>query len=167
MSDEFPQPSARRPDVDIRVAADAVDVRACYAVVAQLRPHLSEADFVAQVARQQREGYVLARLAEGGHVRAVAGFRIMEMLVSGRHMYVDDLVTDEAARSRGYGARLLEWLAQHARAAGCRELQLDSGVQRTGAHRFYFRQGMYISSFHFRQRLEDGNSDRRAASRNL
>jgi hypothetical protein len=29
-------------------------------------------------------------------------------------------------------------------------VHLDSGVQRQHAHRFYFREGMTITSFHFR-----------------
>jgi hypothetical protein len=32
-------------------------------------------------------------------------------------------------------------------------MHLDSGVQRTRAHHFYFRQGLSISSFHFGKKL--------------
>jgi len=32
---------------------------------------------------------------------------------------------------------------------------LDSGVQRNQAHKFYFREGMTITSFHFTQVLSD------------
>lgn len=125
------------------------EVARCYAVVAQLRPHLTEEAFVAQVGRQMAQGFQLAALEDGGAVRAVAGFRFQEMLAHGRLMYVDDLVTDEAARSQGYGAALMDWLLEQARSAGCAKLQLDSGVHRFRAHRFYFLQGMHISSYHF------------------
>jgi hypothetical protein len=36
------------------------------------------------------------------------------------------------------GGMLLDWLCAHARTQGGGELQLDSGVQRGDAHRFYF-----------------------------
>jgi hypothetical protein len=36
-----------------------------------------------------------------------------------------------------------------ARATGCAKLELDSGVQRFDAHRFYLRKRMIISSHHF------------------
>jgi hypothetical protein len=36
-----------------------------------------------------------------------------------------------------------------ARAAGCIKLELDSGVQRFAAHRFYLTKRMIISSHHF------------------
>lgn len=121
----------------------------CYAVMAQLRPHLTQEDFVAQVGRQVGGGYRLAVLEDGGTVSALAGYRFYEMLAHGKVLYVDDLVTDGAARSQGYGAALMNWLLEQARAAGCAKLQLDSGVQRFRAHRFYFVQGMHISSYRF------------------
>ena len=46
-------------------------------------------------------------------------------------------------------SRLLDWLAEEAKEHGCGQLHLDSGVQRRDAHRFYFREGMGITSFHF------------------
>jgi len=125
------------------------EVARCYGVMAQLRPQLTEEAFVAQVRRQMAQGYRLAALEDGGAVRAVAGFRFQEMLAHGKMVYVDDLVTDEAARSHGHGAAMLAWLLEQARAAGCVRLLLDSGVQRFRAHRFYFQRGMHISSYRF------------------
>ena len=68
---------------------------------------------------------------------------------------VDDLVADNAARSRGYGGLLLDWLAAEAKRRGCVGLDLDSGVQRADAHRFYFRQRMTIAAYHFILPLEE------------
>lgn len=133
----------------IFVAETEEDAARGYAVMAQLRPHLSQNEYLAQVERQLLQGYRLALLEADGAVRAAAGYRFYEMLAHGRVLYVDDLVTDEGARSRGYGAALFAWLVEQARAAGCARLQLDSGVQRFDAHRFYFREGMHISSYHF------------------
>lgn len=137
----------------IQLADTDADIAACFPVMHQLRPHLVEGEFVATVRRQQAEGFRLALLREDGAVRAVAGFRIHWMLVAGRVLYVDDLVTDAAARSRGAGAALLAWLADEARAAGCSTLELDSGVQRFDAHRFYLTHRMHIVGHHFRLAL--------------
>ena len=135
----------------IALAENQHDIARCFPVMAQLRPHLAEEQaFVEQVQRQSAQGFRLAYVEDAGTVVAVAGFRDMENLSSGKHVYVDDLVTDAATRSNGYGAALLDWLAEYARAQGCDSLQLDSGVQRFDAHRFYFRQGMHISSYHFK-----------------
>ncbi len=141
------------PNVVIRDAATDEEIACCFPVMRQLRPHLVESEFVATVRRQMRGGYILAFLEDDGEVRAVAGYRLTENLHSSRFLYVDDLVTDSAARSRGHGGRLLAWLTERGRRAGCRSLQLDSGVQRVDAHRFYHVNRMTISSHHFRVEL--------------
>lgn len=116
----------------------------------QLRPHFEEeAAFVAQVERQQRAGYRMAFVEDEGAVRVVAGYRLSESLHAGRFCYVDDLVTDESARSLGYCGALFDWLMAAARAAGCGRFELDSGVQRFAAHRFYLTKRMIIASHHF------------------
>lgn len=136
-----------------RIETDA-QILATSAVMRQLRPHIAEADYLATVRRMMAsDGFGLAAVREGGVVRAVAGYRVMEMLFCGRILYVDDLITDEHARSRGYGKRLLDWLQEEARARKCEQLHLDSGVQRASAHRFYFREGMTIGDFHFWKKL--------------
>jgi GNAT superfamily N-acetyltransferase len=66
---------------------------------------------------------------------------------------VDDLVTLPEARSRGCGAKLLGWLHELARAEGCAQLHLDSGMARRDAHRFYEREGLERSGYHFRSVL--------------
>ena len=120
-----------------------------FPVMRQLRTHLEQTSYVDRVKRQQADGYHLAVLEEGPIVHAVAGFRVLEQLVRGRVLYVDDLVTDEEARSQGYGDALFDWLVVRARALGCAALELDSGVQRHGAHRFYLRKRMDIAAYHF------------------
>ena len=126
------------------------DVRRSFAVIRQLRPHLAEDEYVTRVRAQRAGGYRLAVVEENGTVHAAAGFRILDMLVQGRHMYIDDLVTDETERSKGHGDALFDWLRELAAADSCVMLELDSGVQRTRAHAFYFRKRMHIASFHFK-----------------
>ena len=103
-----------------------------------------------QALRQLGAGYRATVLVDADGVpRAYAGWRVLEFLASGRHVYVDDLVTDAAARSQGLGAALLDWLKAEARRLGCTRLQLDSGTQRKDAHAFYLREGLRIEGFHF------------------
>jgi GNAT superfamily N-acetyltransferase len=124
-------------------------IMACFDAMAELRPHLTRAAFLERIRRQMASGYRLAYTCESGAVVACAGFRILETLAWGRILYVDDLVTIERRRSAGFGARMMEWLTEHARRAKCDEFHLDSGTWRTDAHRFYFKHGMVIKSFHF------------------
>ena len=142
----------------IRIANKDDEIEGCFAVMAELRPHLARDQFVERVRRQGEDNYRLAYLDSAGNVTAVAGFRISECLAWGKFLYVDDLVTASSARSRGRGQALLTWLVEHARANDCDELHLDSGVQRFGAHRFYLREGMDITSHHFVRKLKTDDS---------
>ena len=134
----------------VRIAETEADVARCHGVMCELRPHCADrAEFVAQVQRQRGEGFELAFVEAEDEIRAVAGFRVMEMLFSGKTLYVDDLVTREADRSRGFGGELFDWLVAHAREQHCKMLTLDSGVHRFDAHRFYLAKRMKISAHHF------------------
>lgn len=134
----------------IAFAKSDEEIRACFPVMVQLRTHLVETDFLGRIRGMEKESYQLAYLKDpAGVVRSVAGLRKMNMLFSGRTIYVDDLVTDAATRSHGYGDALVDWLVAYARAEGFDEFSLDSGTQRVDAHRFYLRKRMKISSFHF------------------
>ena len=119
----------------------------------QLRPQLP-ADYAARMAVVFANGGRLAVVADAGRIICVALWRVIENTHEGRRLYVDDLVSDQSSRSQGAGKIMLAWLEDKARALGCEVLALDSGVQRSDAHRFYFREGMHISAYSFRKVLK-------------
>ncbi len=119
----------------------------------QLRDKLP-ADYCARIVQVLAGGARLWLATEGQAVVGVAVWRLVENTYEGRRLYVDDLVTDTAARSRGIGRYILSCLEEKARSLGCQVLALDSGTQRERAHQFYFRFGMTISSFCFRKNLK-------------
>jgi GNAT superfamily N-acetyltransferase len=133
----------------IQIATTPAEIDRCFPVMSQLRPNLIAAEFVGRVQAQQAEGYQLALLEHEGAVVSVAGFRIQNMLSSGKTFYVDDLVTDAAARSKGHGEAMIQWLIALAREADCNSFSLDSGTHRQEAHAFYLRHRLRITSFHF------------------
>lgn len=154
-----PTTPRQSPSIEIAEARSDEDVLATRDVMRQLRPHIAPDAYLPTVRRMmQHDGYRLVALREGGVVRAVAGFRFMEMLYAGKMLYVDDLNTDAGSRSSGHGRVLMEWLKAIARDHGCEQLHLDSGVQREAAHRFYFRERLTISAYHFRVLLGPGRS---------
>lgn len=130
------------------------EIRKCFAAMRELRPHLDEASFMGQARRQvENHGYQLAFIQARGEVVSVAGYRIAEFLAWGKTLYVDDLITRESHRGKGYGGALLDWLLEQAKEAGCAQFHLDSGVQRFDAHRLYLNKRMVISAHHFARAL--------------
>ncbi|BAJ31674.1 MULTISPECIES: GNAT family N-acetyltransferase [Kitasatospora] len=114
-----------------------------------LRPALDADGFARFAAEAAGQGLVFtAALDPAGRCLGVAAHRVLATS-RGRVLFVDDLVTSPAARSTGVGARLLAALAERGRAAGCVRIELDSGVQNHGAHRFYHARRMAVAAFHF------------------
>ncbi|OIR19803.1 aminoalkylphosphonic acid N-acetyltransferase [mine drainage metagenome] len=115
----------------------------------QLRPHLP-ADYMAKMGRVLK-GARMALAVEGDAVLGLAVYRCHENTFDGLKFYIDDLVTDEARRSEGVGHALIAHLEHVARQQGAGGLALDSGTQRTQAHKFYFREGFVIPAFNFKK----------------
>lgn len=129
------------------------EILSCYSVMAELRPHLEKSEFIALVRSMETEGFQLAFIKNDDVVVAAAGYRIYTNLFMGKHLYVDDLVTSSSFRSKGFGEDLIDWLRDLARSSDCKWFHLDSGTQRGSAHKFYFKQGFTIASYHFSEQL--------------
>ena len=119
----------------------------------QLRDRMP-ADYAQRLREVFAGGARMTLAAEGTEVRGVAVWRVIQNTYEGCRLYVDDLVTDATHRSRGVGRFLLAGLEERARSLACDVVALDSGTQRTAAHRFYFREGFVIPSFCFRKSLK-------------
>ena len=73
----------------------------------------------------------------------------LESVRFGQRCWVEDFAIDPRRRSRGVGAALLDAVKAWARSAGATHLELDSGLARTDAHRFYEREGGARQSYSF------------------
>lgn len=123
-------------------------------VLRDLRPDLTPASFASVYEEGYPQGLRFTAAYVDDRCVGVAGWRIVATTFAFKKLYIDDLVTAVGHRSRGVGHALLAELTARARAAGCRVVDLDSGVQRADAHRFYMREGLAITSFHFARAVE-------------
>lgn len=140
--------------IRIAHATTGDEIISTFEVMRQLRPHLEQDQYVDLIrSLMVSDGLKLLAIWDEATVRAVAAYRVMNMLYCGSLIYIDDLVADEHVRSRGYGAQLIARLKDEGRALGCSEIQLISRTAREQAHRFYFREGFGIEYFHFRSKL--------------
>ncbi|OSY42786.1 MULTISPECIES: GNAT family N-acetyltransferase [Pseudonocardia] len=122
--------------------------RGLFHLLGHLRPGFTneQLDELLSVGYDQGLRYLVAQA--GRATVGAAGYRVLATS-RGRILVVDDLVTSPAVRSRGIAPVLLDELRRRAVAAGCCRIELDSGVGNTGAHRFYLRNRLDISAFHF------------------
>ncbi len=136
--------------MQVRIAQDDSEIAHCFPVMVQLLPELQEEKFVARIRSLMESGYALAYVKDNESVYAVAGFRIVEMLLSSEpYLVIDEMVTEKSKRSQGFGTLLFDGLVAHAQKHCCRQIHLDSSVRLVNAHRFYFQKGMHIQGYHF------------------
>jgi len=130
------------------------EILSTFSTFKQLRPHLTEDKFLEKIKRlQDKYDFNLVTVIENDEVKAAAGYRITESLAWGNYFYVDDLITNEKSRRKGYAKILWDWLISQAKENGCEQFHLDSGVHRHNAHRFYLKGGLDITCHHFQMSL--------------
>lgn len=138
----------------IRLAESDEEIQNCYAVMAELRPHVEPDEFLRRVKKlAEIAGYQLAYLTDG-EVKAVAGFRISEWLAGGKYLEIEDLVAKSGEQSKGFGGELFDWLVEVAKKENCDQLRLVSHVRRFAAHRFYLNKRMIIEAHYFSLNLK-------------
>ena len=96
-------------------------------------------------------GRMIVAMEDDGTVVGVSIYRIYETTFDGRRLYVDDLVIDEERRSMGIGKAMMAHFEALGQRENCDMLSLESGTHRLETHKFYFREGLVITSFSFRK----------------
>ena len=98
---------------------------------------------------EDKSGEVLLAEANGAIVGLATVYVDIPSIRFGSRCWLEDLVVTSAQRSTGAGRRLLEAATDWARERSCTHLELDSGIARKDAHRFYLAQGMERQSLVF------------------
>ena len=139
--------------MNIQYATTAKDITRCFEVMKELRPQHSLESFIAAMNAMQKEGYHLLYLQDEEHIVSVAGFRFTTTLYDGLIIDFDDFVTLADGRSKGYGAKVFDYLVTLAKEKNIKSIHLNSNHQRFDAHRFYLNKKMKIVAHHFRLEL--------------
>ena len=138
----------------IQVGKSTEDIFKCWEVLFDLRPHVENLNFVSIIQEMMTAGYQFAFIEEGGRAVAFVGFRYLQYLYNGKHIYIDDLATLPQYRGKGYAAKLLKYVDEVAVSKGYNTVTLDSGHQRFDAHRLYLNNGFNIVAHHFSKKIK-------------
>lgn len=134
--------------MEIKIATEE-EIKYCYKVMQQIRTDLSEEDFINSISTQIKNGYKVVYVLEDKEVICVTGFIISQKLAWGKHLYIDDFVTNKSVKSSVGAKALLDFIKIYAKQQNCNSIHLDSSVQRTEAHKFYLEENMKIDTYHF------------------
>src|SRR3990167_7423048 len=88
---------------------DASNKNEVYEVLKELRPHLNPGEFNRLFSESSKEGFNLVALIDNERVCCVMGYRVVHDFAHGKNIYIDDLVTRDQDRSKGYGKVMIEY----------------------------------------------------------
>jgi GNAT superfamily N-acetyltransferase len=119
------------------------DWRDAWPAVNALRAYVTLESFLANREAHIAEGTRLFGLVKDNVIASIAAIRIGLHLSGEKELYIKDLVTLEAYRSRGLGGELMSFLGDFAVSNGCFRVILHSAQHREDAHRFYMSIGYH------------------------
>ena len=140
--------------VNIRELLNKDELLKAFPVIKQLRTNLSKETYLRLIEDMKKEGYKLFAFYKYDEIVSVIGVIKLTNLYYGKHIWVNDLVTDVKHRSKGYGEILIAFINKWAKENGCEIVALSSGLQRLEAHRFYeSKMGFDKVSYVFKNKL--------------
>ena len=108
-----------------------------FPIMKQLRMDLTEETYIELLQEMSKDGYKLYAMYVKDEIVSLVGLSWRINFYNKRHIFIYDLVTDTAQRSFGYGEKLLKYIHDWAIENGAEYVALESGIQRSDAHRFY------------------------------
>lgn len=138
----------------IFVIKNKSDLDRCFPIMQELRPHLTlESFFTIYDQAHSSDGYEIVGVEVDGKILAVMGYRFLTDYVRGKHVYIDDLVSTETARSQGLGAELLKFAEGIAQHNSCKALRLCTGIENERGVKFYDRNGWTKRAYAYTKKI--------------
>jgi GNAT superfamily N-acetyltransferase len=116
----------------------------------QLNPKLSEEelqDYLIQMFAFDH--YICFGIFQDGQLIGISSGWTTIKFYSGKQLEVDNVIIDEAYQSKGIGKLFFEYIEDWAKKHSYKTIELNTYVQNSKSHKFYFNQGFTILGFHF------------------
>ncbi len=131
------------------------DMEAGWPVIQQMYTHLTLEKYREILSQAVRMDYrQFAYLNEEGECLGVVGLWLIPRIWCELQVDIDNFAVDSAHQSKGIGKRLLNHCLAFAQEAGASIATLDTKIENTDSHRFYYREGFIIRGYHFVKPLQ-------------
>lgn len=130
---------------------DMVDI---LKLATQLNPNIPKEELAVRQAEMFKfENYHCFGLIEDNHLVGISSGWISVRLYCGKQLELDNVIVNSQIQSKGYGKKFVELIREWAKENNCKTIELNTYVQNTGSHKFYFNQGFNILGFHFQNHI--------------
>jgi GNAT superfamily N-acetyltransferase len=111
-----------------------------YNLLLEIREEQSFDDFCTMFYFMQEDSYRMIGLYEDTTLISVSNIKIDSSTYYGKYIYLYDLVTTKNKRSMGYGKKMINYITSLAMAYKCKNIVLNSLIDKVDAHKFYKRE---------------------------
>lgn len=73
----------------------------------------------------------------------------------GKTVEPDHVIIDDTYRGKGIGKQFFKWIDRYVKNKGCESIELNTYVNNSKSHKFYYNEGYDIYGFHFLKILRD------------
>lgn len=106
-----------------------------------------------RVIEMAHQNYKCLGVYDGDKLIGICGLWFMTRHYCGKSMEPDHVIVAEEYKNKGLGNQLFEWLFEYAKSQGYEASELNSYVENTRSHKFYYNLGYEIKGFHFVKKL--------------
>ena len=97
--------------------------------------------------------HMIAAYDDNNNLIAVASYWILTRFYCGRYIQIGNMVVDKDHRSKRIGSKLLKYIENKGKEAGCSKYILDSYTENKKSHKLYFKEGFFIEGLHFMKEI--------------
>lgn len=116
----------------------------------QLNPKLTEEELQEYLMEMFAfDNYICFGVLQDGQLIGVSSGWTTIRFYSGKQLEVDNVIIDEAYQSKGIGKLFFEFIEEWAKKNNYKTIELNTYVQNSKSHKFYYNQGFSILGFHF------------------
>lgn len=131
-----------------------IDIPKILLLVKQLNPTISETI----LEQRQKEMFKIENYyCFGFYIKAkligVSSGWLTTRLYSGKQLEIDNVIIDSSYQSKGFGKDFLNEIELWAKNNKCNTVELNTYVQNSKSHKFYFKQDYKILGYHFQKKI--------------
>lgn len=107
-----------------------------------------------RVLEMAEQNYRCLGIFDGNHLIGICGLWFLTRHYCGKTVEPDHVIIDEAYQDRGIGNQLFQWIFNYCKQHGISGTELNTYVENTRSHKFYYQLGYEILGFHFLKIIE-------------
>lgn len=100
------------------------------------------------------QSYRCLGIYDGDRLIGICGLWFLTRHYCGRTVEPDHVIIEETYQDKGVGKQLFDWLFSYCKQNGIVASELNTYVENTRSHKFYYNLGYEIKGYHFLKILE-------------